>query len=123
MLARRVTSPSPPPFERAGSEPTPRAERDPGPIADPARPVRPPAATRGRLVRLGRWLVAIDEFREYRDLQRGYWARLREQPWVGTAVRWVVGDGRQLVLIFRVVLKLGLLFLALGLLAAMADNM
>jgi hypothetical protein len=32
-------------------------------------------------------------------------------------------DGRQLVLIFRIVLKLGLLFLALGLLAAMADNM
>jgi hypothetical protein len=63
-------------------------------------------------VRLGRWLVAIDEFREYRDRQGGYRARLREQPSVGAAVRWVVGDGRQLVLIFL-----------LGLLAAMADNM
>lgn len=65
----------------------------------------------------------IDEFREHRELERGYWARLRQQPSIGAAVRWLFGDGRQLALRFRIVLKLGSLMLVLALLAAIVDNM
>jgi hypothetical protein len=123
MLAVQVISPPPPAFERARPEPAARVGRDPGTAADPARHDRSsvgPAATRGRLVRLGRRLVAIDEFREYLELQRRYWALLREQPSVTTAVQWLFGDSRQLVLRFRIMLKVGLLILALGLLVALS---
>lgn len=38
-------------------------------------------------------------------------------------MRWLFGDGRQLALRFRIVLKLGSLMLVLALLAAIVDNM
>jgi hypothetical protein len=95
--------------EARPAPPPPRVKPDSSAAADPgpaARVMDAPVPARGRFVRFARWLFAVDECREYRELQRAHWAAVRERPSFGTAFHWLLGDTRQYVLIVRVLFKL-----------------
>lgn len=81
------------------------------------------APTRGRLLRLGRWLLSIDAIQEHAALQRQHWARVRSEPSLATALRWVFGDQRQWALRVRIVIKLALLLFAFGAFMGIIGNM
>jgi hypothetical protein len=82
-----------------------------------------PAATRGRLLRVVRWLLCIDEMVEHAALQRQHLARVRSEPSLATALRWVFGDQRQWALRVRIVIRLALLLFAFGALIGIIGNM
>jgi len=111
--------------EPARPDKAPRVEPGSRPAADPksaARVMDAPVPAGGRHVRLGRWLFAIDEYREYREHQRAHWAAVRERPSLATALHWLLGDSRQYVLIVRVVLKFLLVVLIFLVLMAIAQK-
>ena len=81
------------------------------------------APKRGRLLRMGRWLLCLDEILEHAALQRQNWARVRSEPSLATVLRWMFGDQRQWALRVRIIIKLGLLFLTFGAVVGIIGNM
>ena len=81
------------------------------------------APTRGRLLRVVRWLLSLDAIQEHAALQRQHWARVRTEPSLATALRWMFGDQRQWALRVRIVIKLALLLFAFGAFMGIIGNM